>query len=125
MARFLAAEAFSSPSDELSLLPFNFERTGTEQFLVSNMVGDFIRLTEDEINKLIDLKLKPGEGVCSSLDNGLPPEESATALSVAPSKPNVIPARGDATSYVCRDPTLRALVSLLPSFAPKHRPFTI
>src|SRR6202047_3373839 len=63
MARFLAAEAFSSPSDELSLLPFNFERTGTEQFLVSNMVGDFIRLTEDEINKLIDLKLKPGDGL--------------------------------------------------------------
>src|ERR1700730_968429 len=63
MARFLAAEAFSSPSDELSLLPLNFERTGTEQFLVSNMVGDFIRLTEDEINKLIDLKLKPGDGL--------------------------------------------------------------
>jgi His-Xaa-Ser system radical SAM maturase HxsB len=63
MARFLAAEAFSSPSDELSLLPFNFERTGTEQFLVSNMVGDFIRLTEDEIYKLIDLKLKPGDGL--------------------------------------------------------------
>ena len=63
MARFLAAEAFSSPSDELSLLPFNFERTGTEQFLVSNMVGDFIRLTEDEINKLIDLKLNPGDGL--------------------------------------------------------------
>src|ERR1700688_1560560 len=63
MARFLAAEAFGSPSDELYLLPFNFERTGTEQFLVSNMVGDFIRLTEDEINRLIDLKLHPGDGL--------------------------------------------------------------
>lgn len=63
MARFLAAEAFSSPSDELALLPFRFERTGTEQFLVSNMVGDFIRLTKDELNRLADLKLKPGDGL--------------------------------------------------------------
>src|SRR6185437_10985275 len=63
MARFAAAEAFGSPSSELALLPFNFERTGTEQFLVSNMVGDFIRLTEDEINRVIDLRLKPGDGL--------------------------------------------------------------
>ena len=48
MARFLAPEAFSAPSNALALLPFNLERTGTNQDLVSNMVGDFIRLTEDE-----------------------------------------------------------------------------
>ncbi|MHB0773347.1 His-Xaa-Ser system radical SAM maturase HxsB [Bradyrhizobium sp. 1.29L] len=63
MARFLAAQAFGSPSDELALLPFHFERTGAEQFLVSNMVGDFIRLTQDELNRLADLKLKPGDGL--------------------------------------------------------------
>jgi uncharacterized protein len=44
MARFLAPEAFVAGS--LSLLPFNLERTGTSQYLVANMVGDFIRLTE-------------------------------------------------------------------------------
>ncbi|WP_420969328.1 His-Xaa-Ser system radical SAM maturase HxsB [Bradyrhizobium sp. B120] len=63
MARFAASEAFGSPSGELALLPFNFERTGNAQFLVSNMVGDFIRLTEDEVNKVIDLKLAPGDGL--------------------------------------------------------------
>ncbi|WP_298261690.1 His-Xaa-Ser system radical SAM maturase HxsB [Bradyrhizobium sp.] len=63
MARFANVEAFGSPSGELTLLPFNFERTGNAQFLVSNMVGDFIRLTEDEINNVIDLKLKPGDGL--------------------------------------------------------------
>src|SRR5438270_10245287 len=63
MARFQRANAFGAPSEELSLLPFNFERTGTEQFLVSNMVGDFLRLTEDEINRVIDLRLKPGDGL--------------------------------------------------------------
>jgi len=46
MARFLAPEAFSAATEAISLLPFNFERTGTQQYLVANMVGDFIRLTE-------------------------------------------------------------------------------
>src|SRR5260370_3231385 len=63
MARFLPPEAFLASSDAMSLLPFNLERTGTNQYLVSNMVGDFIRLTEDEINKLIDLRLSPGDGL--------------------------------------------------------------
>jgi His-Xaa-Ser system radical SAM maturase HxsB len=63
MARFLPPEAFSSPSESLSLLPFNLERTGANQYLVSNMVGDFIRLSEHEINKLVDLQLRPGDGL--------------------------------------------------------------
>src|SRR5260370_41108344 len=63
MARFLPPEAFLASSDAMSLLPFNLERTGTNQYLVSNMVGDFVRLTEDEINRLIDLRLSPGDGL--------------------------------------------------------------
>ncbi|KQW22831.1 His-Xaa-Ser system radical SAM maturase HxsB [Afipia sp. Root123D2] len=63
MARFLASEAFSAASDELMLLPFNLERTGANQYLVANLVGDFIRLTEGELNKLVDLEIKPGDGL--------------------------------------------------------------
>src|SRR5450432_2302929 len=63
MVRFLAPEAFSAATEDLSLLPFNLERTGTTQYLVSNMVGDFIRLTEDELNRLIDLRIRPGDGL--------------------------------------------------------------
>jgi hypothetical protein len=63
MARFLPPEAFGASSKAMSLLPFNLERTGTNQYLVSNMVGDFIRLTEDEVNKLVDLRLSPGDGL--------------------------------------------------------------
>jgi uncharacterized protein len=63
MARFLAADAFGSGGDALTLLPFNFERMGGEQFLVSNLVGDFVRLTEDELNRLVDLRLQPGDGL--------------------------------------------------------------
>ena len=57
MARFLAADAFGLGGDELTLLPFNFERMGGGQFLVSNLVGDFVRLTEDELNRLVDLRV--------------------------------------------------------------------
>ena len=63
MARFLAPEAFSAATEDLSLLPFNLERAGTNQYLVSNMVGDFIRLTEDELNRLVDLQIQPGDGL--------------------------------------------------------------
>ena len=63
MARFLPPEAFSAPSESSSLLPFNFERTGVNQFLVSNMVGDFVSLSQDEINRLVDLRLRPGDGL--------------------------------------------------------------
>ncbi len=63
MARFLAPEAFSAATEDLSLLPFNLERTGTNQYLVANIVGDFIRLTEDELSRLIDLRIRPGDGL--------------------------------------------------------------
>jgi uncharacterized protein len=63
MARFVAPEAFASPSSNLSLLPFNLQRTASDQYLVANMVGDFVRLTEDEINRLVDLRVRPGDGL--------------------------------------------------------------
>jgi uncharacterized protein len=63
MARFLPPDAFSATTDALSLLPFNLERSGTKQYLVANMVGDFIRLTDDELNKLVDLQIQPGDGL--------------------------------------------------------------
>jgi His-Xaa-Ser system radical SAM maturase HxsB len=63
MARFATPEAFTSPSSEISLLPFNLQRTGSGQYLVANLVGDFIRLTEDEITRLVDLTVRPGDGL--------------------------------------------------------------
>jgi len=63
MARFLAPEAFNPATEAVSLLPFNLERTGTNQYLVANMVGDFIRLTDEELNKLVDLQVQPGDGL--------------------------------------------------------------
>lgn len=46
MARFLPPESFGAATEDLSLLPFKFERAGADQYRVANMVGDFIRLTE-------------------------------------------------------------------------------
>jgi hypothetical protein len=43
MARFQTADAFEVPEKRLELLPFRFERRA-EDYLVSNMVGDFVAL---------------------------------------------------------------------------------
>jgi sulfatase maturation enzyme AslB (radical SAM superfamily) len=63
MARFLPPETFRAAAEDLSLLPFNFERAGAGQYLVANLVGDFVRLTEDELHRLIDLQVRPGDGL--------------------------------------------------------------
>jgi len=64
MAKFLPPEAFSAAGDALSLLPFNFERIGsTNEYLVANLVGDFVRLTQTELDRLVDLQLRPGDGL--------------------------------------------------------------
>jgi uncharacterized protein len=61
MARFLATDAFQAPEKPITLLPFRFRRREQGGYLVSNMVGDFLRLTEDELNRLVDLEVTPGD----------------------------------------------------------------
>jgi uncharacterized protein len=62
MARFQPAENFQSADDALQLLPFRFERVG-KQYLVSNMVGDFVRLSGEELTRLVDLRINPGDNL--------------------------------------------------------------
>jgi uncharacterized protein len=62
MARFQPVEAFHPAEDTLELLPFRFERTDGH-YLVSNMVGDFIRLSSDELTRIVDLRVRPGDGL--------------------------------------------------------------
>jgi His-Xaa-Ser system radical SAM maturase HxsB len=61
MARFLAADAFHHPETPVELLPFRFERSSVGGYLVSNIVGDFLRLSDDELTRLIELRLSPGD----------------------------------------------------------------
>jgi uncharacterized protein len=61
MSRFQPTEAFH-PADPLRLLPIRFERIGRD-YLVSNMVGDFVRLSADELTRLVDLCVRPGDGL--------------------------------------------------------------
>ena len=66
MARFATADAFELPEKRLELLPFRFERRAKD-YLVSNMVGDFVPLTHDEFSCLSELRLKPGDGLYEKL----------------------------------------------------------
>ena len=63
MARFQDAGAYHAPEKAVRLLPFRFDRTSSGEYLVSNMVGDFVRLSTDEFNRLIDERVSPGDGL--------------------------------------------------------------
>ncbi len=62
MARFQAADTYYPAAGDLELLPFRFERMGT-RYLVSNMVGDFVWLAAEDLERLADLRLHPGDGL--------------------------------------------------------------
>ena len=57
MTRFLPAQDFYSATSPIQLLPLRFERLGTGSYLVANMVGDFITLSGDEFERLVELRL--------------------------------------------------------------------
>jgi His-Xaa-Ser system radical SAM maturase HxsB len=63
MARFQPAEAYHPPSEALQLLPLRFERLDGGRYLVSNVVGDFVSLSADELSRLVDLRVTPGDGL--------------------------------------------------------------
>ena len=63
MARFQAPEDFHAAEKAVTLLPFRFERTSADRYLVSNLVGDFLRLNGGELNRLVDLRIAPGDGL--------------------------------------------------------------
>jgi uncharacterized protein len=63
MARFASPERFHSEDLLAALLPFRFERKSRSQYLVSNIVGDFVTLTEDELHRVLELRIAPGDGL--------------------------------------------------------------
>src|SRR6266851_4284059 len=64
MASFQAATAFGPDAvTELQLLPFRFERLGTNRFLVANIVGDLLLLNAGELDRIVALDLMPGDGL--------------------------------------------------------------
>jgi uncharacterized protein len=54
------ADAFAVPEVRPALLPFRFERR-PDDYLISNLVGDFVTLTHEEFRRLADLQLSPGD----------------------------------------------------------------
>src|SRR5690348_8666511 len=60
MSRFLPVGSFLGAETLIQLLPFGFERAGTG-YLVSNTVGDFVRLSSDEFHRLTGCNVEPGD----------------------------------------------------------------
>ena len=63
MARFASAEQFYDLDRSVQLLPFRFQRTAANRYLVSNIVGDFIRLSGEELHRISELRVTPGDGL--------------------------------------------------------------
>src|SRR5581483_11255438 len=62
MARFQGASAFA-PASDLQLLPLRFERVSEDRYVVSNLVGDALILTRQELDRIVALELAPGDGL--------------------------------------------------------------
>jgi len=61
MAIFQPPPAFAQ--GELRLLPLRFERLGVNRFLVANLVGDLLLLSEEELDRVVSLAIAPGDGL--------------------------------------------------------------
>jgi len=64
MAGFQASAAFGPDSAvDLRLLPLRFERLGADRFLVASLVGDLMLSSSEELERIISLKITPGDGL--------------------------------------------------------------
>lgn len=64
MAGFQVPGAFAvDGAAELQLLPLRFERLGKDRFLAANLVGDLLVLNREELNRIVSLATKPGDGL--------------------------------------------------------------
>lgn len=63
MAGFLPPDSFSPNTQRLRLLPMRFERLSSDCVAVSNLVGDLMTVTNDELQRLSELTLEPGDGL--------------------------------------------------------------
>src|SRR6516165_3777862 len=64
MAGFQAAAAFAQDAAAaVRLLPLRFERLGANRFLVANIVGDLLLLTGEELERVVSLEIRPGDGL--------------------------------------------------------------
>jgi len=64
VSKFAPLEAFApSGAADLQLLPLRFERLSAGRYLVTNIVGDFLVLARDDLDRIAALDLRPGDGL--------------------------------------------------------------
>jgi His-Xaa-Ser system radical SAM maturase HxsB len=64
MAKFLPNAAFAPRSaSDLQLLPLRFERLSADRYLATNLVGDALFLSANELDRVISLSVVPGDGL--------------------------------------------------------------
>jgi His-Xaa-Ser system radical SAM maturase HxsB len=69
VARFLESEAFVQRANPVEVLPFRFERR-RDDILVSNIAGDFTRLSPGDFESFVRLDVEPGSPLYEKLYAG-------------------------------------------------------
>lgn len=59
MSKFQPLSAYTGQEGQYELLPFHFERLAGDDVVLSNMVGEFVFLSSQKLNDLVDHKLSP------------------------------------------------------------------
>jgi hypothetical protein len=62
MAGFREAAVFA-PTTGLQLLPLRFERLRADRYFVSNIVGEGLLLSQEQLDRVVSLDLSPGDGL--------------------------------------------------------------
>jgi His-Xaa-Ser system radical SAM maturase HxsB len=63
VSKFAGRDAFAPDPSDLRLLPMRFERLDGGRFIAANLLGDMEFVTGDELNRIVNLELAPGDGL--------------------------------------------------------------
>lgn len=67
MSKFQDFSAYLSPSEQYKLLPFKFERLDSKQYVLTNLVGEYVCIDEVNLNRIIDHELSSEEQLYADL----------------------------------------------------------
>lgn len=84
MSKFKGLESYSTEASSYELLPFKFDRFDDENYIITNLVGEYLLINYDDLEGLVNRKLDINKQLYSKLRSKhfirLPSEESPIEL---------------------------------------------
>ena len=67
MSKFKDYQFYKESNNEYKLLPFNFNELNKNQYILTNLVGQYIIIKKNQLSKFIDKKLSFSEKLYNDL----------------------------------------------------------